>query len=103
MSEQAHWPRASDRSFRLVDVSSPLRAGWFGERWPTGRAALVAAALGLYALAFGPLYSELGLGVTALSVLPVLLAAGLLGQRGGAARCWPGDHPTIDLERSTAG
>lgn len=47
------------------------------------RLALAAVSLGTYAIAFTPLYQEAGVGVSALSLFPVVILAWLFGSWGG--------------------
>ena len=61
---------------------SPFRSSLVIEP-PWRRLMLAAAAVGVYALAFAPLYDRGGVGVTALSMFPVVILGWLFGAWGG--------------------
>ena len=67
---------------RRQERRSPFRSSLVIE--PFWRRALLAAvAVGVYAAAFTPLYARGGVGVTALSIFPVVILGWLFGSWGG--------------------
>lgn len=71
-----------DKQTKIRQRRSPFRASLAIEPM-SKRVALAAISLGVYALAFVPLYREGGVGVSALSIFPVVILAWLFGSWGG--------------------